>query len=134
MVEIAGPNIHVPGDGVYYVESQNKDTNPLAMRIGLSEPDYIYWEDTGNGRSFHAKQIFLDGQEVTDAKSVDKEKMPRTIEFTTPDDETFKLVKLTKDIFDEKLRPLVAKGDKLDFKSDEEVQKYFAETDFYTSG
>lgn len=132
MLKISGPNIHIPG--VYYLESANANMNPIAIRVGLSEPDYIYWEDTGHGRSVRADKIYLDGVEVTDASAIDQEKMPETIEFINLEGEKFKFVKLTAKIFNDKLKPYVARGTHLNFKTDEEVQRYYQDADFYGAG
>ena len=45
-MSISSHNINVPG--VYYLETENPRMNPIAIRVGLTDPDYIFWEDTGN--------------------------------------------------------------------------------------
>jgi hypothetical protein len=113
-------------DGVYYLESQNPSMNPIAIRPGVSPPDYISWEDTSNGRILHASKILLDGQELVNKPSA----LPNRIEIISSSGETYKLIKLTKQIFENKLKTSVAGGDKLHFQNDQEIQEYFLKTNF----
>ena len=89
-------------DGVYYLESQNPSMHPIVIRPGVSPPDYVSWEDTSNGRILHASKILLDEQELVTKPLA----LPHIIEIVSSSGETYKLVKLTKQIFESKLKTL----------------------------
>lgn len=121
-------------DGVYYLESKNTRMNPIAIRIEFKKPDYIAWEDTGNGRILHAAKVIMDGRPIDFNTPMAPQKMPEQIEITSKNGEQFKLVKLTARIFNEQLKPVVARGSEMNFTRDEEVQNHYLRTDFYTTG
>lgn len=118
--------------GVYYVESDNQDVNPIAIRPEIT-PQWVAWEDTGNGRSFSYEHIKID-DEPLELKSENPEsppsEVPEVIEFSSPKGH-FKLRKLTKEFFDNHLKNRVAAGGSLNFNSDQDVQEYYLKTDFY---
>ena len=114
---------------VYYLESQNPNMNPIAIRPELTPPNYIAWEDTSNGRILRFSKILLDGEEMQGKL----EKIPETIEFISKDNEIYKLVKLTVSLFNQELKEHVAGGESLKFQTDEELQNYYLKTDFYSA-
>lgn len=117
--------------GVYYMESQNPNMNPIAIRPGLTPPDYVAWEDTGNGRIVRFSKILFDGQEP---ETIAPDRIPEKIEITSQDGNDYKLVKLTIQIFNEKLKNIVAGGASLNFNNDQELQEYYLKADFYSAG
>lgn len=119
---------HFTINGVYYLESGNPHTNPIAIRPEFTPPDYISWKDTSHGRILHVKHVFLDGTEIKEALV----KLPERMQIESSSGEIYQLVKLTKDIFDKKLRQRVAGGDSLSFNNDQEVQEYYLKANFMT--
>ncbi len=115
---------------VFYLESQNPNMNPLAIRPAITPSDYISWEDTSNGRIIRFSKILIDGHEI----QTQPEKLPERIEFIAQDGQSYKLVKLTLEIFNTKLKDFVASGASLNFKNDQELQDYYLKADFYTAG
>jgi hypothetical protein len=116
--------------GVYYLESQNPNMNPIAIRPELTLPNYVAWEDTGHGRILRFKKVLADRKEILGPI----EKIPDKIEIISEDNQIYTLVKLTNQIFNEKLKGLVAGGETLNFKTDEELQEYYLTADFYSAG
>jgi hypothetical protein len=120
-------NNSVHFNGVYYLESQNPNMNPLAIRPEVTPPDYAAWNDTANGRMMHCTKVLINGEELkerVDPKGV----APDRIEIIDNQGNSFKLVKLTTELFNEKLKDLVAGGANLNFSSDQELQNYFLKT------
>jgi hypothetical protein len=115
--------------GVYYLASQNPGLNPLAIRPEINS-SYISWEDTGHGRAFSYSQILIDGKEAP----LSPKELPESIIITTEKGEVYKLVKLTSSIFKERLKNQVAGSKKLENMSDQALQDYYLNTDFYTAG
>ena len=115
--------------GVYYLESQNSDMNPIAVRPEITPPNYVSWEDTSHGRIVHFTKILVDGHEVRE-----NEKLPEKIEVIDVNGNKYVLVKLTTQIFNDKLKKNVAGGESLNFTNDEELQNYYLKTDFYSAG
>ena len=95
--------------GVYYLESQNPNMNPIAIRPETTPPNYIAWEDTSRGRIVRFSKILVDGQEIQRTP----ETVPNRIEIFDMDNNKYVLVKLTTQIFNEKLKPFVSRGWKL---------------------
>src|ERR1700753_1007897 len=95
-------------DGVYYLESQNPHMNPIAIRPELTPSDYAAWEDTSNGRIIHFSKVILDGQELQAEPA--QPTVPNRIEFIDTKGQSFKLVKITVALFNEKLKGRVAGG------------------------
>lgn len=122
--------------GVYYLESQNANMNPIAIRIQTTPPDYIAWEDTGHGRILRNSKVLFDGKEINanTPAEIDLDHIPETIEVTSQTGEVYQFVKLTLKLFNEKLKPYVAAGGSLNFKNDRELQEYYLTTDFYGIG
>lgn len=118
-------------DGVYYLESQNPNMNPIAIRPELTPPNWAAWEDTGHGRIIRCSNILLDGQEL---QAQPKELLPERIEIVDHNGQTFKLVKLTLALFNEKLKDHVARGGEMNFNSDQELQNHYLKEDFQSIG
>jgi hypothetical protein len=119
-------------NGVYYVESQNSGFNPIAIRVHFVS-GYAAWEDTAHGRSIRYKKVHLDGKELPSDGNVASSKIPEVVEIVAERDgkeEKFRLVKLTKNVFNEKVVKLVAAGEKLKSLSDEELQQHYLQTNF----
>lgn len=114
---------------VYYVESQNPGFNPLAIRLQIKE-DQVEWEDTGHGRAVSYSKLFFDDKAVVPSLETPTI-APNRIKVISRDGKTIELTKLTLDIFKNKVH--AAKKEKLNFKTDEDVQKYYLTTDFYGS-
>ena len=118
---------------VYYLKTQNEGMNPIAIRVELTSPDYISWEDTSNGRILRVNKILMDEKEIDLSSPKPPEKNPDKIVFISTDGESFELVKLTSKIFNEKLKPYVAKGNTTNFTTDDQVQNHYLNTDFYST-
>ena len=118
---------------VYYLKTQNEGMNPIAIRVELTSPDYISWEDTSNGRILRVNKILMDEKEIDLSSPKPPEKTPDKIVFISTDGESFELVKLTSKIFNEKLKPYVAKGNTTNFTTDDQVQNHYLSTDFYST-
>ena len=114
-------------DGVYYLESQNPNMNPLAIRPEVTPPDYAAWDDTANGRIMHCAKVLINGVELKESAG-QPEVAPDRIEVIDNKGMIFKLVKLTTQLFNERLRDHVAGGPELQFSSDQELQDYFLKT------
>lgn len=113
-------------NGVYYLESQNPNMNPLAIRPEVTPPDYAAWNDTANGRIMHCSKVLIDDVEFQDGQL--QGIIPNRIEVFDNKGNVFRLVKLTTQLFNEKLKDQVAGGDNLNFSSDQELQNYFLKT------
>lgn len=114
---------------VYYVESQNPGFNPIAIRPKIKE-DQVEWEDTGHGRAVSYSKLFFDDKAVVpflEAPVI----APQRIKVVSKEGKTIELTKLTLDIFKSKVP--AAKKENLNFKTDDDVQKYYLTTDFYGS-
>jgi len=116
-------------EGVYYLESENPNMNPIAVRPQIHAPDYVGWEDTSHGRVVRFSKILVDGHEIRP-----NEKLPEKIEVVDTNGITYVLVKLTTKIFNEKLKKIVAGGESLNFNNDKELQDFYLKTDFYSLG
>ena len=119
---------------VYYLESRNQNMNPIAIRPEVTSPNYMAWWDTSNGRIIRASKILLDGNEINLQNPPVNLDPPEKIELISESGEKFELVRLTNQIFNEKLRDIVAGGKYLHFETDQELQDYYLTTDFYTLG
>jgi|GEM_PF-4888567 len=116
--------------GVYYLETQNEGMNPIAIRPEITPPLYFSWEDTSNGRTLRLSQIFLDDNELDSRITLNQ--IPKKIEITSIKGDRYQFIKLTKKIFDEKLKDFVAGGGSLNFEDDKQVQDYYLKTHFTT--
>ena len=116
--------------GVYYLESQNPNMNPIAIRAEITPPNYVSWEDTSHGRVVRFSKMLVDGREIQEKP----EKVPEKIEVVDMDGNKYILVKLTTQIFNEKLKKFVAGGESLNFNNDKELQDYYLTADFYSPG
>jgi len=116
--------------GVYYLESQNPNMNPIAIRVEITPPNYVSWEDTSHGRVVRFSKLLVDGREIQEKP----EKAPERIEAVDMDGNKYILVKLTTQIFNEKLKKFVAGGESLNFNNDQELQDYYLKADFYSPG
>jgi len=115
--------------GVYYLETQNSNMNPIAVRPEITPPHSVSWEDTSHGRTISFTKILVDGHEIRK-----DDKLPEKIEIIDANGSKYVLIKLTTKIFNEKLKDLVGGGKSLNFKDDDELQNYFLKTDFYSAG
>lgn len=118
-------------NSVYYLESQNPNMNPIAIRPELTPSNYAAWEDTSNGRIIRFSKILLNDQEIQE-EAIGLS--PERIEIIDLNGQSYKLVKLTVAIFNEKLKDHVAGGASLNFATDQELQDYYLKTDFQTIG
>lgn len=117
-------------NGVYYVASQNPHMNPVAIRPEVLSSGYATWEDTSNGRSVRIGKVMFDGNEINVDEGNQPDALPNTIEIIATDGQTYRLVKLTNQLFNEKLKPIVAGGQSLDFPNDEELQQFYLKQHF----
>ncbi len=110
---------------VYYVYSDNRLFNPIAIRPQIAGKT-ITWGDTSRGTYLEIKEIEL----IPEAEKlpVAEENPPREIVIITPDGSRIKLVKLTKDVYEQYVRERVA--GKPEFESDDAVQQYYLKTNF----
>ncbi len=107
-------------DGVYYVDRGGKDVpiNPIAIRPHVAQP-LVWWDDTGHGRSFRVKEIKVGALQAG---------RPQTLTITTQAGLTLQLHLLTRALFDDKVRATVIGNPQ--FASDEELQRYYLDTNF----
>ncbi|CRX37548.1 hypothetical protein [Estrella lausannensis] len=126
------PNNPMAYNGVYYAESMTKDksVNPVAI-CPLVKGRSIQWGDTSQGTAKKIAEIQLFGDngesQAVGAKNNDNT-LPSKIVVTTSDDEMVVLTKMTLDVYNRFVRHRVAGSP--DFKSDDEVQAYFMNTNF----
>jgi hypothetical protein len=106
---------------VYYVDSERG--NPVAISPTISK-EAILWGDTSRGLRFLFTEINLSPKDIV------AEKPPEIIEFTLSNGHKIRLLYLTRKIFDEKVKNRVAGGNLMKFSSDDELQKYYLETNF----
>lgn len=106
---------------VYYVESSEL-RNPIAIRPHLIN-EYMEWEDTSRGSHAKIKKIRFTPFSKKDPKSI-----PDKIEIVTMEGEIVTLHKLTLNLYNDKVKEFVA--GKPDFKTDDELQNYYLNTNF----
>lgn len=116
--------------GVYYVASQNPNMNPVAIRPEVLSSGYAAWEDTSNGRTVRIGKVLFDGKEIKEDEEVQPDALPNDIEIIAADGQKYHLVKLTNQLFKDKLKPIVAGGQSLDFANDEELQEFYLKQHF----
>lgn len=130
------PDSPMAYNGVYYAESmtKNRDVNPVAI-CPLIKGKSIRWGDTSHGTAKKIAEIQLFGEngemQAVGAKAKD-DKIPSKIVVKTSDDEMVVLTKMTLDVYNRFVRHRVAGSP--DFKSDDEVQAYFMNTNFDVYG
>jgi hypothetical protein len=108
---------------VYFVEVPNGDlANPIAIRPKIFE-NKVQWQDTARGKVLYSAQVVIP-KNLTDAP-------PDLIEIVTREGNRYKLLKLTLDIYNAKLKSTVVKHPSFD--SDASVQKFFLNSDFEPS-
>jgi len=117
-------------NGVYYVDSP--DMNPVAIRPEIRLPS-VAWEDTSHGRVLQCTKLIIDGSEINSSTSIDPNRIPNHIDIISQG-KTYKLEKLTNEIFNEKLKDRVAGGKNMNFNSDAALQEYYLKADFYGVG
>lgn len=104
----------------YYVEGPpNMPLNPIAIRPTITE-SIVEWADTSKGRT-------LNLGEVKNLKSFG-ETPPEVIDITTQEGQHIKLVKLTLEIYNKKVKKRVIGSPS--FNSDEALQKFYLESNF----
>lgn len=121
--------IQIPA--AYYVESTgyHVHSTTVATRPTLGvdhEGNYIEWESNSRGGRHHYSKLTFDAKEIK-MPLAPLDTLPQTIEFKT-EGKTYKLIKLTIKIFNEKLKPYVARGGSMNFQTDQEVQDHFLKT------
>ena len=105
---------------VYYAENlDGKEINPVAIRPEI-RPNVVFWEDTSRGRMVKGTTI-LNEAVLGDAP-------PDVIEIASDREGRFRLEKLTKDVYDSKVKRRVAGSP--DFASTEAIQEYYLTTNF----
>lgn len=116
--------------GVYYLESQNPTMNLIAIRPEVTS-GYAAWEDTSNGRIIKIEKVLFDGKEIKENEELHQiNALPESIEIFGADGQRYQLIKLTKRIFTEKLKNIVACGENLVFTSDQDVQDFYLKSSF----
>jgi hypothetical protein len=118
---------HFTLPGVYYVDTKLTGINPIAIRPGIQN-GMISWEDTGHGRALKYALLFFDGKEVSLPLSAPVH-LPQKVDVITQKGDVH-LIKLTKKIFDEKLKTRVGCRGSLHFHNDDEVQQHFLKENF----
>lgn len=123
-------------DAAYCVTCQMG--NCIAIRPQLKKLDKefrVEWEDTGKGMSCNATELFLDAKTASDGNPF-PDTIPKKItikrEISAGIEEEITLEFLTLQIFKEKLLSSVIGKKNINFKNDEDIQKYYLETNFYT--
>lgn len=106
---------------VYYVESPYI-RNLVAIRPHIKD-DLIEWEDTDRGSHASIEKI-----RFTPSPKEHPEAIPEKIEIITNEGEPITLRKLTLPLYDKEVREYVAGKPK--FESEEELQKYYLDTNF----
>jgi len=115
-------NIDFTLNQAYYVECGK--LNPVAIRPRFTitnDKVVVAWEDTGRGFSVTLK---------TGGKEISEENISqlKTIELDT-EMGPIRLRKLTKEIFDKNVKPIVSGG--VDNSSDQAIQDHYLNTDFF---
>lgn len=129
----------------YYMEFKEKDPEMLgltplvAIRPTFFPPihsvewatnsgrgDYMIWDTTSIDFDSYAKKYTNNSSNLLIADGPDT---PNEIVLVSGN-ETEKLVRLTVDVFNRCVRPHVVNGDSLQFRNDNEVQKFFLSTEF----
>jgi hypothetical protein len=105
---------------VYYVESEDTLVNLIAICPEVYD-SRIQWQDTSKGKVVALRKITLDEQDpYTD--------LPNIIHVESIDGRKYTLIKLTIDIYNDKVMEQVV--GQPTFKSTEEVQKFYLSSDF----
>jgi hypothetical protein len=107
-------------DMVYFVETSSRNTaNPVAIRPEIYD-SRVQWMDTSKGKIIKLGTI-NDLDHMSNSA-------PEVIEITSEKGEHYRLVKLTLDIYNNKVRDRIANPPTFD--SDEAVQKFYLTSDF----
>lgn len=91
-----------------------------------SRSEYISWDKVeGIARNQPVESQGISEQEVGIINGGGPDRI-----LLSKENHSLRLVKLTRELFDEKVRPYVAGGANLSFASDEELQKFYLSTNF----
>lgn len=121
-------NNNVVINSVYYVtcNDPNEVVNPIAIRPYI-ENDKLIWEDTSRGSYCKINEIGV--KKLSEAYITP----PESFEMKATNGKTYFFKQLTLEIFDDLKKAHRIAGENMlpDFKSDEDLQNYYKETNFY---
>jgi hypothetical protein len=129
---------------VYYISCSDEEashlrhsTAPLAIRpvingrshrahwgTNSTRGDYVFYDQVDD-----KVERYLEDPRALGSRMLVLEKGPDEI-VLTKENHTIRLLKLTAQLFEQKVRPFVLGGETLHFTDDDSVQKYFLETGF----